>query len=703
MEDAEPDPVSADNETEDNQSEPPSLRLLSAACQRRLSSEQVVPTASQVVKELIENSIDAGATNIDVRLANAGLDLIRVTDNGKGMSEADLAVIAEPHCTSKLASIDELQHLATLGFRGEALSSIRECAAELVITSAQHANTPARQLTLRSKEPRPRPTLTANAGVGTSIVVTRLFHALPVRRQAHQAASARKQEMALAQHYCRAYGLIHPGLHLQFSATGRNAVTWRKRAAKDFLGAIGATFGAVHVHSLHALSGNTPAGHFEAYVPRREAPIEAISRSQGDRAFVFVNDRYVDGRPFLYALNKHWWKGSGRRRWAHLYLQLRVAAPTLDINVAVDKLQYFMEQQDELLQAFETACAAYYALPLGTTLQAGRLVSSQPAADCRIPDESAQANAHVHSESEDPSPEPSGTTSAETLTALPSASDEQPTTIPTSTLAPHGDTLSFGPVLPPASPPSSNMLRVEDAASQTTSTSATPEPPNGAAKRPRRLSSSTNSLDVTNQPLDTNTWQGTRKALSSPGRLRALFARQQRSATRKILHTDHLLRSKPNQPCTRFASQTDSARRYAFLWSFCAAIALRACYAKDCAHTFVANSIRVVGPLQNRNFWVVHDINGQELRILDYQRSRAAHFHTKLMAAAELPREKLKLPHSVRQEDMDASAWACLNAQPTRPEPACELPGLRRSPCSRSPLLPSPHGPLTHPSQARRI
>ncbi|KAG5913194.1 hypothetical protein E4U61_007259 [Claviceps capensis] len=147
-----------------------------------LQSGQVIVDLCSVVKELIENSVDSGANNIDVRFKNQGLDRIEVQDNGSGIPPADHAFIALKHHTSKLSCYSDISSLRTFGFRGEALASL--CAlSHLSITTCIESDVPkGRRLSFDTSGKLSSTTLSA-AQRGTTVSVENLFHKLPVRRQ----------------------------------------------------------------------------------------------------------------------------------------------------------------------------------------------------------------------------------------------------------------------------------------------------------------------------------------------------------------------------------------------------------------------------------------------------------------------------------------------------------------------------------------
>ena len=154
------------------------VRQLSEAIVNRIAAGEVVERPASVVKELVENALDAGARRIDVLTDGGGRRLIRVTDDGEGMTRADLALAVERHATSKLAD-DDLVAIRTLGFRGEALPSIG-AVARLTITT-RHAERAARLGASRSMPARNRRSSPRRSGEGTRVEVRDLFYATPAR------------------------------------------------------------------------------------------------------------------------------------------------------------------------------------------------------------------------------------------------------------------------------------------------------------------------------------------------------------------------------------------------------------------------------------------------------------------------------------------------------------------------------------------
>lgn len=160
--------------------DPRPVALLPPEVSRRIAAGEVIERPASVVRELIDNSLDAGATQLDLSWDAGGAELIRVTDDGRGMTREDLDLAWHPHATSKIRTVEDLEHARCLGFRGEALASVA-AVSELEIKSAVPGSTSGNRLLVRHAEPialEPAPPVT-----GTTVQVRRLFANLPARRR----------------------------------------------------------------------------------------------------------------------------------------------------------------------------------------------------------------------------------------------------------------------------------------------------------------------------------------------------------------------------------------------------------------------------------------------------------------------------------------------------------------------------------------
>src|SRR5438270_11291653 len=154
------------------------IRQLAPDVAAKIAAGEVVERPASVVKELIENSIDAGATQIRIDLVHGGLQLIRITDNGSGIPADELQLAFARHATSKVAQIDDLEHIRSLGFRGEALASIA-AVAEVTLLSRRRGATQGAQVS--ASDGHISAVSVAASPEGTTLTVRNLFSAVPAR------------------------------------------------------------------------------------------------------------------------------------------------------------------------------------------------------------------------------------------------------------------------------------------------------------------------------------------------------------------------------------------------------------------------------------------------------------------------------------------------------------------------------------------
>ncbi|GLD51510.1 PMS1 protein homolog 1 [Lates japonicus] len=343
---------------------------------RLLSSSQVITSIVNVLKELIENSLDAGASSIDVKLENYGLDRLEVRDNGHGIKAADTPVMAVRHFTSKICSHDDLQHLETYGFRGEALGSI--CAiAEVSVTTKTVADDISTQYMLNftgeivSQKP-------SHLGQGTTVSVLKLFKNLPVRRQYYSSTKKCKEELKKAQDLLMAYAIIKPDLRL--TLVHNKVVVWQKAKVADHRSALLATLGPSAVANLLPCHHHQeqPEIFLEGFFPKPGADYSSTSSSNPDKTFIFVNNRPVHHKDIMKLLRQHYIAqypdDPARNRYPTLVLKISVSPSSLDVNLAPDKTQVLLHEKEAVLTAVEALLVSLY----------GYRTSSDPPADKQL-------------------------------------------------------------------------------------------------------------------------------------------------------------------------------------------------------------------------------------------------------------------------------------------------------------------------------
>uniref|UniRef100_A0A673YKG6 PMS1 homolog 1, mismatch repair system component n=1 Tax=Salmo trutta TaxID=8032 RepID=A0A673YKG6_SALTR len=321
------------------------MKQLPADTVRLLSSCQVITSVVNVVKELLENSLDAGALSIDIKLENYGFDRIEIRDNGSGIKAADTDVMAVQHYTSKICSHDDLEHLATYGFRGEALGSI--CAvAEVAVTTKTSEDDVGTQYTLDltgnvvSQKP-------SHLGQGTTVCALKLFKNLPVRRQYYANTKKCKEELKKVQDLLMAYAILKPELRL--TLTHNKVVVWQKAKVSDHRMALMATLGPNAVAHLLPVHHQQPEIVIDGFFPRPGMDCSLASSSNPDKTFIFVNDRPVHQKDILKVVRQHFLAqypaDSALNRYPTMMLNITVPASTVDVNLTPDKTQILLQNK----------------------------------------------------------------------------------------------------------------------------------------------------------------------------------------------------------------------------------------------------------------------------------------------------------------------------------------------------------------------
>nr|XP_027780844.1 PMS1 protein homolog 1 [Marmota flaviventris] len=343
------------------------MKQLPAATVRLLSSSQIITSVVSVVKELIENSLDAGATCIDVKLENYGFDKIEVRDNGEGIKAVDAPVMAVKYYTSKINSHEDLENLTTYGFRGEALGSIC-CVAEVLITTRTAADNFSTQYVLDgsghifSQKP-------SHLGQGTTVTALRLFKNLPVRKQFYSTAKKCKDEIKKVQDLLISYGILRPDLRIVF--VHNKAVIWQKTRVSDHKMALMSVLGTAvmgNMESFHYHSEESQI-YLSGFLPKHDADHSSTSLSTPERSFIFINNRPVHQKDIL-KLIRHYYNLKCLKESTRLYpiffMKIDVPTANVDVNLTPDKSQVLLQNKESVLIALENLMTTCYG-PLPST------------------------------------------------------------------------------------------------------------------------------------------------------------------------------------------------------------------------------------------------------------------------------------------------------------------------------------------------
>ncbi|KAM4626441.1 PMS1 protein homolog 1 isoform 1-T2 [Discoglossus pictus] len=337
------------------------MNRLSSATIRLLSSSQVITSVVSVVKELIENSLDASATNIDVKLENFGFDKIEVRDNGNGIKAADAPVMGVKHYTSKINSHEDLERLETYGFRGEALGSIC-CIAEVQITTKTAADQFSTLYILDSSghvsSQKP-----SHLGQGTTVSVLKLFKNLPVRKQYYSTTKKCKEEIKKIQDLLMAYGILKPELRIVF--THNKAVVWQKSKVPDhkmaFMSVLGTATMSNMVPFQHQCSD--PEIFIRGFLPKPVADTALTCLSSSERSFIFINNRPVHQKEILKMVRLYYSQCLNKdssRCYPIFFMNIVLPASSLDVNLTPDKTQVMLLNKESVLLAIENVLRSVY-------------------------------------------------------------------------------------------------------------------------------------------------------------------------------------------------------------------------------------------------------------------------------------------------------------------------------------------------------
>jgi DNA mismatch repair protein MutL len=326
------------------------LRLLDDRTIGKIAAGEVVERPVSAVKELLENSLDAGATRIRVTVRGGGIELIEVVDNGCGISAEDLPLAVQRHATSKLASFEDLDRLATLGFRGEALPSIG-AVSSLAIRSRPHDA--AHASLLRLEYGQISPVVPVGAAEGTAVTVRDLFGNVPARRKFLRQPGT---ETGYIQRAVAAYAAIYPNVAIDLNVDGRRVFT--TDGSGDPIAAATAAWGADVGRAAIALepldeSAAVPGVDVTGWVSSPE-----VSRSHRQGIIIFVNGRWVQNRALAFALEEayHSLLLVGRHPLAAVHIRLDPAQ--VDVNVHPTKAEVKFVDERAACRALQRATHA---------------------------------------------------------------------------------------------------------------------------------------------------------------------------------------------------------------------------------------------------------------------------------------------------------------------------------------------------------
>jgi DNA mismatch repair protein MutL len=324
----------------------------------QIAAGEVVERPASVVRELVDNALDAGARELAVRLVGGGIRAVLVEDDGAGIAPDELALALRRHATSKIASLHDLESVATMGFRGEALAAIASVA-ELALVSRTADAARATRLEARTGELTP-----AARGPGTSVEVRELFFSTPARRKFLKSEAT---ELAHCLEAVRRHALVRPDVGFAVWHEGKLVRQWRRAAPEQRLQEV---LEDEFIAASRALELDLGVLHI-----RGRAGLPEAARARADQQYVYVNGRFVRDKLIAHGVRSAYEDVLHGGRQPAYVLFIDIAPERVDVNVHPTKIEVRFRDAREVHQAVRRAVET----ALGTS-RAGEAVADGAAA-----------------------------------------------------------------------------------------------------------------------------------------------------------------------------------------------------------------------------------------------------------------------------------------------------------------------------------
>ncbi|EGG15030.1 MutL DNA mismatch repair protein [Cavenderia fasciculata] len=331
----------------------------------QICSGQVILDLSTAVKELVENSLDAKATKVEIRLKEYGEDAIEVIDNGSGVEAANYVALTLKYYTSKLSKFSDLESVTSFGFRGEALSSL--CALANVSITTRHSSAKVAHKIVYDQSGVITSQTECAREVGTTVTLTSLFKRLPVRYQEFKRNL--KKEYAKLQTILQSYAVISTGVRISCYNTVKNSrqLVFSTSGCNDIKDNVVSLFGK-QAQMLDRIDVENELFHVKGLVSKvgqlngvgsvvgsqtaagGNGGLNAqMARSCGDRQFIFINGRPVDFPALTKTVNSMYHSFQKKGSYPVLFLDIKMNPNTYDVNVTPDKRKVFIQKEEILL------------------------------------------------------------------------------------------------------------------------------------------------------------------------------------------------------------------------------------------------------------------------------------------------------------------------------------------------------------------
>lgn len=318
------------------------IHVLDEATINKIAAGEVVERPASVVKELLDNSIDAEATEIRVEVKGAGTDLITVTDNGRGMSREDSTLAFTKHATSKIGHIEDLERVLTLGFRGEAISSIA-AVAKVYLTTREKGSISGTKVVVSGGSIEN--VLEVGAAPGTTISVESLFYNTPARKKY---LKSMRTELAHITDVVTRHAFGHPEISFTLISDGKVLV--RSPTSGDIFDSIVYLLGSESAKKLIPVEFKSDIVKISGYISKPE-----LSRSGTDLQYFFINGRGISSKSISNAVRLGYYNLIPKGRFPVAVLDLELDLSEVDVNVHPAKRYVRMSHEREVCDAVTLA------------------------------------------------------------------------------------------------------------------------------------------------------------------------------------------------------------------------------------------------------------------------------------------------------------------------------------------------------------
>ena len=323
------------------------IRLLPIDVSSKIAAGEVIERPASVVKELLENSLDAGATEITIELAAGGIDEIRVVDNGSGIPAVEVDLAFERFATSKLRLAEDLELVETLGFRGEALPSIAAVSNVEIVTRAVGEDQGTRAELTGGVVTRKGP---IGAAAGTVITSRHLFKSLPARRKFLRTPAA---EGSRVQTVTSRYALAYPATRFNLIIDGSRS--FGTVGSGDLREVISDLYGSQVAHSMLAIDPAPPVTDEARVLVEGMIGPPSTSRSNRSHITIFINGRWIQSRMLTYALQEAYRGFLMERRFPLAVVHITVPPDEVDVNVHPSKTEVRFRREGSVFSALQQA------------------------------------------------------------------------------------------------------------------------------------------------------------------------------------------------------------------------------------------------------------------------------------------------------------------------------------------------------------